>query len=103
MIKKYHWIACGMLSTFKVCCFCHFEITFYNKSLVLLVWFLLFVLVLVHRRFLSRSFVLGRSIIVKKGDGSQVKESTDSSTTLEDDDIKGKVSLSLVLDFTCAQ
>ncbi|XP_044258063.1 calcium/calmodulin-dependent protein kinase type II delta chain isoform X3 [Tribolium madens] len=31
----------------------------------------------------------GRSIIVKKGDGSQVKESTDSSTTLEDDDIKG--------------
>lgn len=33
---------------------------------------------------------LGRSIIVKKGDGSQVKESTDSSTTLEDDDIKGK-------------
>lgn len=32
---------------------------------------------------------LGRSIIVKKGDGSQVKESTDSSTTLEDDDIKG--------------
>ncbi|XP_064215797.1 calcium/calmodulin-dependent protein kinase type II alpha chain isoform X8 [Tribolium castaneum] len=29
-----------------------------------------------------------RSIIVKKGDGSQVKESTDSSTTLEDDDIK---------------
>lgn len=34
--------------------------------------------------------ILGRSIIVKKGDGSQVKESTDSSTTLEDDDIKGK-------------
>lgn len=33
---------------------------------------------------------VGRSIIVKKGDGSQVKESTDSSTTLEDDDIKGK-------------
>ncbi|KAK5640106.1 hypothetical protein RI129_010917 [Pyrocoelia pectoralis] len=29
-----------------------------------------------------------RSIVVKKGDGSQVKESTDSSTTLEDDDIK---------------
>lgn len=27
---------------------------------------------------------------MKKGDGSQVKESTDSSTTLEDDDIKGK-------------
>ncbi|XP_039276795.1 calcium/calmodulin-dependent protein kinase type II alpha chain isoform X6 [Nilaparvata lugens] len=33
----------------------------------------------------------GRSIITKKGDGSQVKESTDSSTTLEDDDIKGIV------------
>ncbi|XP_046667366.1 calcium/calmodulin-dependent protein kinase type II alpha chain isoform X9 [Homalodisca vitripennis] len=32
-----------------------------------------------------------RSIITKKGDGSQVKESTDSSTTLEDDDIKGFV------------
>nr|QHR97369.1 calcium/calmodulin-dependent protein kinase type II subunit alpha isoform C2 [Sogatella furcifera] len=30
----------------------------------------------------------GRSIITKKGDGSQVKESTDSSTTLEDDDVK---------------
>ncbi|XP_031358378.1 calcium/calmodulin-dependent protein kinase type II alpha chain isoform X3 [Photinus pyralis] len=29
-----------------------------------------------------------RSIVVKKGDGSQVKESTDSSTTLEDDDVK---------------
>jgi len=32
----------------------------------------------------------GRSIITKKGDGSQVKESTDSSTTLEDDDIKAR-------------
>jgi len=30
-------------------------------------------------------------MITKKGEGSQVKESTDSSsTTLEDDDIKGK-------------
>ncbi|XP_071442433.1 calcium/calmodulin-dependent protein kinase type II alpha chain isoform X10 [Hetaerina americana] len=29
-----------------------------------------------------------RSIIAKKGDGSQVKESTDSSTTIEDDDVK---------------
>ncbi|XP_053597617.1 calcium/calmodulin-dependent protein kinase type II alpha chain isoform X14 [Microplitis mediator] len=29
-----------------------------------------------------------RSIITKKGDGSQVKESTDSSTTIEDDDVK---------------
>jgi len=35
--------------------------------------------------------VTGRSIITKKSDGSQVKESTDSSTTLEDDDIKGKL------------
>ncbi|XP_039276804.1 calcium/calmodulin-dependent protein kinase type II alpha chain isoform X21 [Nilaparvata lugens] len=34
----------------------------------------------------------GRSIITKKGDGSQVKESTDSSTTLEDDDIKEHLS-----------
>ncbi|XP_025836385.1 calcium/calmodulin-dependent protein kinase type II alpha chain [Agrilus planipennis] len=32
--------------------------------------------------------ISGRSIVVKKGDGSQVKESTDSSTTLEDDDVK---------------
>lgn len=31
-----------------------------------------------------------RSIITKKGDGSQVKESTDSSTTIEDDDVKGR-------------
>lgn len=29
-------------------------------------------------------------MITKKGDGSQVKESTDSSTTLEDDEIKGE-------------
>lgn len=33
---------------------------------------------------------IGKNMISKKGDGSQVKESTDSSTTLEDDDIKGK-------------
>lgn len=33
----------------------------------------------------------GRSIVNKKGDGSQVKESTDSSnTTLEDEDTKGE-------------
>ncbi|KAK0182369.1 hypothetical protein PV327_000516 [Microctonus hyperodae] len=32
------------------------------------------------------------SIITKKGDGSQVKESTDSSTTIEDDDVKGYAS-----------
>lgn len=32
-------------------------------------------------------------MITKKGDGSQVKEkeSTDSSTTLEDEDVKGKL------------
>lgn len=29
-------------------------------------------------------------MITKKGDGSQVKESTDSSTTIEDDDVKGE-------------
>lgn len=27
----------------------------------------------------------------KKGEGSQVKESTDSSVTLEDEDVKGKI------------
>ncbi|XP_012276430.1 calcium/calmodulin-dependent protein kinase type II alpha chain isoform X17 [Orussus abietinus] len=32
----------------------------------------------------------GRSIITKKGDFSQVKESTDSSTTIEDDDVKAR-------------
>ncbi|XP_042148203.1 calcium/calmodulin-dependent protein kinase type II alpha chain isoform X26 [Ixodes scapularis] len=31
-----------------------------------------------------------RSIMTKKGEGSQVKESTDSSTTIEDDDVKVK-------------
>ncbi|XP_011301776.1 calcium/calmodulin-dependent protein kinase type II alpha chain isoform X11 [Fopius arisanus] len=31
-----------------------------------------------------------RSIMPKKGDGSQVKESTDSSTTIEDDDVKAR-------------
>jgi hypothetical protein len=39
------------------------------------------------------AFVAGRSIITKKGEGSQVKESTDSSTTIEDDDVKGKAPL----------
>ncbi|XP_046419902.1 calcium/calmodulin-dependent protein kinase type II alpha chain isoform X6 [Neodiprion virginianus] len=34
----------------------------------------------------------GRNTITKKGDGSQVKESTDSSTTIEDDDVKGLAS-----------
>jgi len=34
---------------------------------------------------------LGRSIMTKKGDGSHVKESTESTnTTLEDDDVKGE-------------
>ncbi|XP_048513368.1 calcium/calmodulin-dependent protein kinase type II alpha chain isoform X27 [Athalia rosae] len=32
----------------------------------------------------------GRQTITKKGDGSQVKESTDSSTTIEDDDVKAR-------------
>uniref|UniRef100_V5HJQ1 calcium/calmodulin-dependent protein kinase n=1 Tax=Ixodes ricinus TaxID=34613 RepID=V5HJQ1_IXORI len=31
-----------------------------------------------------------RSIMTKKGEGSQVKESTDSSTTIEDDDVKAR-------------
>ncbi|XP_072154311.1 calcium/calmodulin-dependent protein kinase type II alpha chain isoform X1 [Bemisia tabaci] len=43
---------------------------------------------LATRNFSSKYDVHGRSIITKKGDGSQVKESTDSSTTLEDDDLK---------------
>ncbi|GAB6018835.1 hypothetical protein CHUAL_000496 [Chamberlinius hualienensis] len=34
-----------------------------------------------------------RSIVTKKSDGSQVKESTDSSTTLEEDDIKDAMHL----------
>uniref|UniRef100_A0A2L2YLQ0 calcium/calmodulin-dependent protein kinase n=1 Tax=Parasteatoda tepidariorum TaxID=114398 RepID=A0A2L2YLQ0_PARTP len=34
-----------------------------------------------------------RSIMAKKGEGSQVKESTDSSTTLEDEDVKAKTSI----------
>lgn len=35
-------------------------------------------------------------MITKKSDGSQVKEkeSTDSSTTIEDDEVKGKLNLS---------
>ncbi|XP_014221038.1 calcium/calmodulin-dependent protein kinase type II alpha chain isoform X16 [Trichogramma pretiosum] len=37
----------------------------------------------------TRNFSSGKSN-AKKGDGSQVKESTDSSTTLEDDDIKAR-------------
>ncbi|XP_076673403.1 calcium/calmodulin-dependent protein kinase II isoform X34 [Andrena cerasifolii] len=37
----------------------------------------------------TRNFT-SRSIMTKKGDGSQVKESTDSSTTIEDDDVKAR-------------
>ena len=37
------------------------------------------------------SLVLGRSIVTKKSDGSQVKESTDSNATIEEDDVKGKL------------
>ncbi|XP_024938209.1 calcium/calmodulin-dependent protein kinase type II alpha chain isoform X5 [Cephus cinctus] len=36
----------------------------------------------------TRNFSIGRSMVTKKGEGSQVKESTDSSTTIEDDDVK---------------
>ncbi|XP_069672542.1 calcium/calmodulin-dependent protein kinase type II alpha chain isoform X16 [Periplaneta americana] len=43
---------------------------------------------LATRNFSSKYDAHGRSIITKKSDGSQVKESTDSSTTLEDDDVK---------------
>ncbi|XP_032665707.1 calcium/calmodulin-dependent protein kinase type II alpha chain isoform X2 [Odontomachus brunneus] len=43
---------------------------------------------LATRNFSSKYDTQGRSIITKKGDGSQVKESTDSSTTIEDDDVK---------------
>nr|CAD7573347.1 unnamed protein product [Timema californicum] len=46
---------------------------------------------LATRNFSSKYDGRGRSIITKKSDGSQVKESTDSSTTLEDDDVKGNV------------
>ncbi|XP_050429804.1 calcium/calmodulin-dependent protein kinase type II alpha chain isoform X5 [Adelges cooleyi] len=41
---------------------------------------------LATRNFSSRSIVT-----TKKGDGSQVKESTESNTTLEDDDVRGNV------------
>ncbi|XP_034937469.1 calcium/calmodulin-dependent protein kinase type II alpha chain isoform X16 [Chelonus insularis] len=40
------------------------------------------------RNFSSKYDGQARSIVTKKGDGSQVKESTDSSTTIEDDDVK---------------
>ncbi|XP_069672536.1 calcium/calmodulin-dependent protein kinase type II alpha chain isoform X12 [Periplaneta americana] len=46
---------------------------------------------LATRNFSSKYDAHGRSIITKKSDGSQVKESTDSSTTLEDDDVKDKL------------
>ncbi|XP_044594427.1 calcium/calmodulin-dependent protein kinase type II alpha chain isoform X22 [Cotesia glomerata] len=42
------------------------------------------------RNFSSKYDAQARSIITKKGDGSQVKESTDSSTTIEDDDVKAR-------------
>ncbi|XP_050429803.1 calcium/calmodulin-dependent protein kinase type II alpha chain isoform X4 [Adelges cooleyi] len=47
---------------------------------------------LATRNFSSKYDVHGRSIVTtKKGDGSQVKESTESNTTLEDDDVRGNV------------
>ncbi|XP_034937545.1 calcium/calmodulin-dependent protein kinase type II alpha chain isoform X25 [Chelonus insularis] len=42
------------------------------------------------RNFSSKYDGQARSIVTKKGDGSQVKESTDSSTTIEDDDVKAR-------------
>ncbi|XP_024938221.1 calcium/calmodulin-dependent protein kinase type II delta chain isoform X17 [Cephus cinctus] len=43
---------------------------------------------LATRNFSSKYDAQGRSMVTKKGEGSQVKESTDSSTTIEDDDVK---------------
>ncbi|XP_023314228.1 calcium/calmodulin-dependent protein kinase type II delta chain isoform X5 [Trichogramma pretiosum] len=48
---------------------------------------------LATRNFSSKYEPPGGKSNAKKGDGSQVKESTDSSTTLEDDDIKGFLGL----------
>ncbi|XP_025205499.1 calcium/calmodulin-dependent protein kinase type II alpha chain isoform X13 [Rhopalosiphum padi] len=46
---------------------------------------------LATRNFSSKYDVHGRSIVTnKKGDGSQVKESTESNTTLEDDDVRAR-------------
>ncbi|XP_025421876.1 calcium/calmodulin-dependent protein kinase type II alpha chain isoform X15 [Sipha flava] len=46
---------------------------------------------LATRNFSSKYDVHGRSIITnKKGDGSQVKESTESNTTIEDDDVRAR-------------
>ncbi|XP_054003433.1 calcium/calmodulin-dependent protein kinase type II alpha chain isoform X25 [Hylaeus anthracinus] len=45
---------------------------------------------LATRNFSSKYDTQGRSTITKKGDGSQVKESTDSSTTIEDDDVRAR-------------
>ncbi|XP_048513367.1 calcium/calmodulin-dependent protein kinase type II alpha chain isoform X26 [Athalia rosae] len=45
---------------------------------------------LATRNFSSKYDTQGRQTITKKGDGSQVKESTDSSTTIEDDDVKAR-------------
>ncbi|XP_043272669.1 calcium/calmodulin-dependent protein kinase type II alpha chain isoform X17 [Venturia canescens] len=42
------------------------------------------------RNFSSKYDAQVRSIVTKKGDGSQVKESSDSSTTIEDDDVKAR-------------
>jgi hypothetical protein len=41
--------------------------------------------------------------MAKKGEGSQVKESTDSNTTLEDEDVRGKfLNLNLQKNRCCA-
>ncbi|CAG0886047.1 unnamed protein product, partial [Darwinula stevensoni] len=48
----------------------------------------------------AQSFgTVGRSMVAKKGEESQVKGSTDSSTTIEDDDIKGSFFLSVIVLF----
>lgn len=62
-----------------------FESMKYKKVKLIFVCVLCFVSLLVPP--------LGKSMITKKGDGSQVKEkeSTDSSTTIEDDEVKGEL------------
>lgn len=45
-------------------------------------------------------FFLGRSMVNKKSDGgSQVKESTDSNATLEEDDVRGNLSFKVIFFF----
>ena len=56
-----------------------------KKQKIVIIYFPILIL------FVNIKHFLGRSIMQKKGEGSQVKESTDSSTTLEDEDVKGEL------------